>query len=800
MIKSLPLKDFRAMYDPDKVDCTSTDALEPTDEIIGQERAQKALHFGLEILEKGFNIYVAGLPGTGRKTAVNNFLYELASKKPKADDWIYVNNFANPYEPLAIRLPPGMGIQLKADMAAFIDEIRRTLPRTFESEGAEAKRQAALAKLTKERGELIKKANESAEKQGFSIQVGPSGLMIIPMVDGKPLTAEDFEALPEKTREEILKKRAGLDAEIRVGLHKVREIDVKGSEIMADLNNEIALESIGHLLNDLKEKYGAIREVFSYIENVQKDILENLAIFLGTTQPQMDEVPPQFRQFLSKDLAFRKYEINIVVDNGSAVGAPVVFEETPSYQNLLGKSEKDVQFGVVTTDFMMIRPGSLHKANGGYLVIPVLDLFRYPFAWDGLKSALKTEKVRVEEPGEQAGFISTRGLKPQPIPLNVKVILIGTPDINQILHQADPDYPSLFKVRADFDMVMDRNDISAKKYAIFICTLCQKFKLKHLDNGAVAKIVEFGSRLAEDQKKLSTRFSSVADLIREANFYAMQDGSRYITVKHIERAVEEKLYRSNLVQQKIQEFIERGVYLIDTEGSAVGQINGLSVMGLGDVAFGRPSRVTASVFVGRDGIIDIERQAQMGGPTHTKGVLILGGYLANKFAQDKPLSLAAKLVFEQSYGGVDGDSASSTELYAILSALSGLPIKQSLAVTGSVNQRGEVQAIGGVNEKLEGFFEVCKAKGLTGDQGAMIPASNVQNLMLKEEMLEAAAQGKFTIYPVSTIDEGIEVLTGVPAGKRLANGSYKKGTVNYLVNKRLQEMAETVREFQMPSR
>ena len=788
------------MYDPDKVDCTSTDALEPTDEIIGQERAQKALHFGLEILEKGFNIYVAGLPGTGRKTAVNNFLYELASKKPKADDWIYVNNFANPYEPLAIRLPPGMGIQLKADMAAFIDEIRRTLPRTFESEGAEAKRQAALAKLTKERGELIKKANESAEKQGFSIQVGPSGLMIIPMVDGKPLTAEDFEALPEKTREEILKKRAGLDAEIRVGLHKVREIDVKGSEIMADLNNEIALESIGHLLNDLKEKYGAIREVFSYIENVQKDILENLAIFLGTTQPQMDEVPPQFRQFLSKDLAFRKYEINIVVDNGSAVGAPVVFEETPSYQNLLGKSEKDVQFGVVTTDFMMIRPGSLHKANGGYLVIPVLDLFRYPFAWDGLKSALKTEKVRVEEPGEQAGFISTRGLKPQPIPLNVKVILIGTPDINQILHQADPDYPSLFKVRADFDMVMDRNDISAKKYAIFICTLCQKFKLKHLDNGAVAKIVEFGSRLAEDQKKLSTRFSSVADLIREANFYAMQDGSRYITVKHIERAVEEKLYRSNLVQQKIQEFIERGVYLIDTEGSAVGQINGLSVMGLGDVAFGRPSRVTASVFVGRDGIIDIERQAQMGGPTHTKGVLILGGYLANKFAQDKPLSLAAKLVFEQSYGGVDGDSASSTELYAILSALSGLPIKQSLAVTGSVNQRGEVQAIGGVNEKLEGFFEVCKAKGLTGDQGAMIPASNVQNLMLKEEMLEAAAQGKFTIYPVSTIDEGIEVLTGVPAGKRLANGSYKKGTVNYLVNKRLQEMAETVREFQMPSR
>ena len=382
----------------------------------------------------------------------------------------------------------------------------------------------------------------------------------------------------------------------------------------------------------------------------------------------------------------------------------------------------------------------------------------------------------------------------------MKVILIGTSEINQILHQGDPDYPVLFKVRADFDVVMDRDESSAKKYALFICTLCKKFKLKHLDNTAIAKIVEYGSRLAADQKKLSTRFSSVADLIKEANFYAMRERSKYITVKHIEKALEEKLYRSNLIQQKIQEFIERGVYLIDIKGSAVGQINGLSVMDLGDVAFGRPSRVTASVAVGRDGILDIERQAQMGGPTHTKGVLILGGYLASKFAQDKPLSLAAKLVFEQSYGGVDGDSASSTELYAILSALSGLPIKQSLAVTGSVNQRGEVQAIGGVNEKLEGFFEVCKAKGLTGEQGAMIPASNVQNLMLKEEILEAAKKGKFTIYPVKTIDEGIEVLTGVPAGKRLADGSYKKGTVNYLVNKRLQEMAETVREYQIPSR
>ncbi len=797
MIKTLPLEDYRAVYDPKKVDCASTEGMKPSDEIIGQERAQKALHFGLGIQEKGFNIYVAGLPGTGRKTAVNNFLYELASGKPKADDWIYVNNFANSYEPIAIRLSPGSAVQLKADMAAFIEGARKTLPKAFESEDAEAKRQRAFSKLGLERAEMVKKANESAERQGFSMQVGPSGMIIVPVLEGKPLKAEDFEALPDKTKEEIVKSREKLDAELRVIFRKVKEIDLKGMETSLKLGNEIAFESIDPFLKDLEEKYRANGEVLEYIQNVRKDILENLGIFLGTDQQQAEQVPPQFRQFLAKDLAFRRYEINIVVDNGSSVGAPVIFEETPSYQNLLGRSEKEVQFGVVTTDFMMIRAGSLHKANGGYLVIPVLDLFRYPFAWEGLKSALKTEKIKVEEPGDQAGFISTRGLKPRHIPLNVKVILIGTPEINQILHQGDPDYPSLFKVRADFDLSMDRNDDSAMKYALFICSLCNKFKLKHLDSSSVAKIVEYGSRLAEDQRKLSTRFSMVADLIKEANYYAAQDGSRYITVQHIERALEEKLYRSNLIQQKIQEYIERGIFLIDTEGSAVGQINGLSVMGLGDFAFGRPSRVTASVAVGREGIIDIERQAQTGGPSHTKGVLILGGYLAGKFAQDKPLTLNAKLVFEQSYGGVDGDSASSTELYAILSALSGLPIKQSIAVTGSVNQRGEVQAIGGVNEKLEGFYELCKARGFNGEQGAMIPASNVQNLMLKEEILEAAKQGKFTIYPVSNIDEGIEVLTGVAAGERQADGSFEKDTVNYLVNKRLQEMAETVRTFQM---
>lgn len=804
MNKPLPMAQYRAVYRPEQVECPTTETATPTDEIIGQDRAQKALHFGLEIQEKGFNVYVAGMPGTGRKSAVKKFLDVLARKKPKADDWVYVNNFTNQYEPNVIRLPAGMGSQFKVDMATFIDEARRSLPRAFESEDYATKRQEALGKIGKDRETIIEQVNESAAKQGFMIQMGPTGLMIIPVVDGKPLTAEEFAALPEPVQEEIRKKREGLDSDLRNGFRQLQELDAKGLEMVTSLNNEIALYAIGHLVEGLTEKYGKYDEILTYIDDVKKDVLENLGTFLGLDQQQQQQqqqqLPPQFQQWLTRDLAFRKYEVNVVVDNAGDGGAPVVFEENPSYQNLFGKVEKEVQFGIVTTDFTMIRPGSMHKANGGYLVLPVLDLFRYPLSWDGLKSALKTEKVAIEEPAEKMGFITARGIKPQPVPLSVKVILIGTPEINQILHQGDPDYSELFKVRADFDTVMDRNDENAKKYAAFICTLCKRFKLMHLDNTAVAKVIEYGSRLAEDQKKLSTRFSGVADLIREANFYAVQDKAKITTAKHIEKAIEEKVYRSNLIQEKIQEFIERGIFLIDTEGKEVGQINGLSVMEMGDFAFGRPSRVTASVAVGRDGIIDIERQAQMGGPTHTKGVLILGGYLANKYAQDKPLSLTAKLVFEQSYGGVDGDSASSTELYAILSALSGLPITQSFAVTGSVNQRGEVQAIGGVNEKLEGFFEVCKAKGLTGKQGAMIPASNVQNLMLKEEILEAAKVGKFAIYPVSTIDEGIEVLTGVPAGEKKKDGTYPEGTVNYLVNKRLQEMAEMIKEFQVPGK
>lgn len=796
MMEPLALTKYRNEYEPVNVECLSTEDLQPTKEIIGQERAVKALQFGLEIKERGFNVFVAGMPGTGRKTAVRRFLEELAKTKPKASDWIYVNNFSNQYEPTAIRLPAGMANQFKEDMASFISEARTALPKAFQSEDYAQKRQEVTRTFEAKKAKIEAEINANAQKKGFVLQMSPAGLVTIPVLDGKPLSQEEVIALPQEIQREIQQKIEEFQADLRNAIRQMREIDARGIDIIKDLNGEVALFAIGHLVKNLKDNYGKVEGISPYIDAVQDDIQKNLEQFLGIVQQQeQTQAPLQFQQWFMRDLTFRKYEVNVVVDNSGTEGAPVIIEQNPTYQNLFGKVEKEVQFGIMVTDFTMIRSGSLHKANGGYMVIPVEDLVRNPYAWDGLKTALKTEEVTIEEPGERMGFISTRGLKPQPIPLSTKILLIGTPQINQMLYHMDPDFKDLFKVRADFDITMTRDDENAKKYASFICTLCEKFNLKHLDKTAVAKVVEYGSRLADDQKKLSTRFALLADLIKEANFYSTEEQVQYTTAKHITKAIEEKIHRSNLIQEKIQEYIERGVFLIETEGEEVGQVNGLSVIDLGDFSFGRPSRVTVSIGLGREGIVDIEREAQMGGPIHTKGVLILGGYLANKYAQDKPLSLTAKVVFEQSYEGVEGDSASSTELYAILSALSGLPLRQSLAVTGSVNQKGEVQAIGGVNEKLEGFFELCKAKGLTGDQGAMIPASNVENLMLKEEIVEAARAGKFRIFPISTIDEGIEVLTGVAAGERRSDGTFEEGTVNYRVNMRLREMAEKFKEF-----
>ena len=792
MVNQLPIEKLRNVCDANSLHCESTKDLVPLSEIIGQERAVRALKFGLGIKNHGFNVYVAGYPGTGRKTAVKNFVEAQAKTQPVPPDWCYVNNFGNQYEPKAIKLPAGKGKEFREDLKNFIENIKTALPKAFESDDYIARREATIKELENQRKQLIDELSSKAQSEGFVIQTTPIGILLIPVLDGKPLSEEEMLALPQKTKDKINEKREKLETEFRNSMRQLIDMERKIHEALKKLNKEVALYALGNQVESLMEKYQVNSDVTTYLKEVENDILENLQQFIR--RGESDQQFP-FPMPWMKEEPYKKYDVNLIIDNSNAMGAPVVVETNPTYHNLLGRTEKEAQFGALTTDFSMIRGGAIHKANGGYLIVPVEDLLRNPFSYDGLKRDIRDERMSIEEPEERYGFISVKTLKPQPIPLTAKIILIGTPYLYQMMFSLDPDFQELFKIKAEFDTTMPRTDEKVQQYAAFVCGLCDKEGLKHLDGSGLAKIVEYSSRIIEDQFKLSTQFNSIANIIRESNYYADQDNSEFITGTHIKKTIEEKTYRSKLIQEKIQEMITRGFFLIDTVEQKVGQVNGLSVMGLGDFAFGMPSRVTASIGLGREGVMDIEREAKMGGPIHTKGVLILSGYLNDKYARDKPLSLSARLVFEQNYEGIEGDSASSTELYSILSALSGLPIKQNIAVTGSVNQKGEVQAIGGVNEKIEGFFEVCKAKGLTGVQGVMIPESNVQNLMLKEEVVDAVKAGQFRVYSVKTIDEGIEVLTGTKAGERRADGTYEEGTVNYLVVKQLREMADKLREY-----
>jgi lon-related putative ATP-dependent protease len=777
---------LRRKFDYRILNSKSTEEMSPLRGIIGQERATRALDFGVAIQEHGFNIYVAGHPGTGRTTTVMDLLDQVAKKKSVPSDWCYVNNFDNAYEPKVVELPPGKGKIFQADMDGLIKSALRLLPKAFKTEQYATRKEAITKTIEEERNKLLAQLNKRADDEGFTLQITPVAVLLIPVVKGQPLTDQEFMSLDPKTRKETQEKREKLWEELRSGIVQLKNLEGKISEEIEKLNREVALYTIKHLVSSLTEKYKEFQKVLTYIAEVREDILGDIAQFI-------DLEPSQ--SHIDADSPLRKYQVNVIVDNSKLRGAPVLKEFNPTYQNLFGRIEKETRSGVLTTDFTLIRSGSLHKANGGYLVIPVEELIRADLSWDSLKASLTNRCLSIEDPGERLGLVTTRSLKPATVPLNLKVILIGNPILHQLLYTMDKDFKDLFKVKADFDTTMNRTKENALKYAGFICGLCRKEKMKHLDASAVAKIIEHGSRLAEDQQKLSTRFADIADIIREANFYASQEDAKYVTSAHVERAIEEKIHRSNLIQKRIQEMIQRGVILVDTAGEAVGQVNGLSVISLGDFDFGMPSRVTVSVGMGREGIIDIEREAMLGGRIHTKGVMILGGYLADKYAREKPLSLSARLVFEQSYEEIEGDSASSTELYAILSALSGLPIKAGIAVTGSVNQKGQVQAIGGANEKIEGFFEVCKTKGFTGKQGVIIPESNVQNLMLKEEIVDAVKARKFHIYTVKNIDKGIEILTGVKAGARRSDGTFQKDTVNYKVDKRLKEMAEKLKEF-----
>jgi lon-related putative ATP-dependent protease len=788
MIEELKWTEARKQCPRDFIDCTSTLDLDPLVEIIGQERAVEALQFGLDIREEGFNVFVAGQPGTGKKTAIMNFLGEKAKTLPSPSDWCYVNNFQDGNSPNALRLPSGKGAEFRGDIDGFIDEMQKALQNAFESEDYATRREEILQKYEDKKQKLWSELNKKAQDAGFVIQRSQIGIMIVPVINGQLINDQQFNVLPQSVRDEIQDRRKKLQDSMRSSLIQFRDIDRDAEKEIEKFNKEVASFALEHLLSALKDKYGEILECDQFLEAIKEDILDNL---MSIISPSEEETPFPFLARRRVDPTER-YKVNLIVDNKGLEGAPLIMEMNPTYDHLFGAVEKEARFGALVTNYTMIRAGSAHEANGGFLVIQVEDLLRNPGAYESLKRTIVNKKLEIEDLASRMGYISTRSLRPEPIPFDAKVILVGAPRLYYLLYQLDTEFKKIFKVKAEFDRTMDRNEDNVKKYAQFMCTLSRKEDLLHLDTGGIAQVVEFSSRLASDQNKLSTEFQEVSDIIRESNYYANQEGSDFITEDHVTQAIEAKVYRSNLIEEKLQEMIENGSILVDTEGETVGQVNGLAVLGLGDYMFGKPSRITASIGIGKKGIIDIEREAEMGGPTHTKGVHILTGFMTSRYARKHPLNLTARLTFEQSYSGVDGDSASSTETYALMSALSGKPIKQSIAVTGSVNQKGEVQAIGGVNQKIEGFYELCKVRGLTGEQGVMIPQSNVQNLMLKEEVVEAVKDGRFHIYPVETIDEGIEILTGIPAGELKEDETWAEGSINYLVQKNLDNMAEKV--------
>ena len=789
---------LRRLCAPEAANCKTSEELGPVEGIIGQDRALKALKFGIDMKGKGFNIYVGGLPGTGKRPATRNYLETIAASRPVPPDWCYVYNFDDSYEPKALSLPAGRGRVLQKDMKKLVDQVKRAVPAALQSTEFVTRTGAIRKRAEGQRDKILSELNTLAQKYSYGVRMTQLGISIIPVFNGKPVAEDEFQSLAATVKKKFEENRDTVRGALDKAGKQIIELDAKTLEELRKLRDDSLHYAIGGLINVLTATYQELPEVARYLTEVRDDILENPELFIGETeqpsqgdQESSDPVPSA----AVKTSAFRRYEVNVIVDNTGLKGVPVIVEDNPTFGNLFGKIEKESRFGALMTDFTLIKGGSMQKANGGYIILGVNDVLSNAFVYDGLKRTLQNETISIEETAERLGATSIKSLTPQPIPMNMKVILAGDPGTYQVLYQADPDFKFLFKVKADFDNLIEWNDKTIKIYGNFVHTLCETEGLNHLEASAIAKVVEYGSRLAEDQNKLSTRFPELADIVREASFYASQDNSKYIKDTHVSKALDEKVYRSDLVDQKFKEMIQRGIILIDTSGAKAGQVNGLSVISLGDFEFGQPSRITASIGMGRGGVIDIERDSKLGGQIHTKGVLIISGYLANKYAHDKPLTLSCRLVFEQSYGGVDGDSASSTELYAILSALADLPIKQNFAVTGSVNQKGEVQAIGGANEKIEGFYAVCKARGLKGDEGILVPRSNIQHLMLNEEVVVAVKQGKFHIYPIESIDEGIELLTGVKAGERKSDGSYELGSIHYRVDKRLTDMAKGLTQF-----
>jgi len=783
-------------------DCTKD--LAPLREFVGQDRAIRAIEFGLSMDRDGYNVYVAGMAGTGKTSAVQKQIDKLLAEKQASgqvrppEDWLYIYNFDNLERPQILSLPQGKGKMFKEQIDSLLLRIKEELAKAFASEEYKAEREKAVEAGQSGQKKLFEKIGDEAEKEGFRFQLTPVGPALIPLVNGKPLSQAEYSQLEEPVRKEIEKKQSELLEKLQDTYGKAKQLERATVEKLQGIDKSVAEFTVARLFDSLVQEYKDSEKIVKYLNSLKSYTLDNLDLFKEKEEPSQTILGVPASYVARGRDPFTPFQINVFVDNGGKKGPPIVVETNPNFSNVFGRVERRFFFGGYLSDHTMLKPGSLHLANGGYLLLNAIDVLTNPAVWPALKRAIKTKQVGIEEPMEQFGLILSQGSRPEPMPINVKVVLIGDRMLYQALSTYDEDFWETFRVKADFDYEIDKTKENMMAYAAFIAGCCEDCEMRHFDPTGVARIVEHSSRMVADQEKLSTRFAQITELMQEAEYWARKDNTELINGTHVEKAIEERRFRHNLPDERMRELIEDGTIMIDVDGAVVGQVNGLSVYSLGDVSFGKPSRITCKTFLGRGGVINIERETQLSGPIHDKGVLIFSGYMGWKYAQDTPLSLSASLCFEQSYEGVEGDSAASAELYALVSSISEVPIKQNIAVTGSVNQKGEIQPIGGVNQKIEGFFQICKAKGLTGEQGVVIPRQNLRNLMLREEVTEAVKQGKFHIYSVSSVDEGIEILTGVEAGQKKEDGNYPEGTINFRVDKKLKEMASKLKQFTLP--
>jgi lon-related putative ATP-dependent protease len=773
-----------------QIPADTTDDIPPLDgRIIGQERALRALELATRVAERDYNVFVSGPARTGKTFLVTSYLGRVAKTLPAPNDWVYVNDFNDLDKPRALSLPAGMGRVFRNDVEFLVKEIQAELSKAFRADGYQLRRDALQSNLDREKAALLRELEKKVEGQGFILHITGEGMSISAARDGRSMTEEEIRALDDEERARLQSVGEALHAELNRVAREMQAMDRAFREREATLRKQVAAETLDPLFERMEEKYRDVPGVQRFFQEMKEDILTRIE----ELAPWEEEEEEEFSQ--TGESPWDRYQVNLFVEHAQDGGAPVIMEPNPTYSNLFGKVERRAEMGVLTTDIRLIRPGAIHRANGGFLILQAEDVLQWPLAWEALKRALRFGEVRIEDTGEQMGMVTAKGLSPEPIPLQCRVILIGSPALHQMLYMYDDQFRKIFKVKADLDDEMDRGPEEVKAYCSYLATVCRKWNLLPIDRTGMARLVEYGSELAGHQEKLTLQLSEVEDIVRESHIWAKEEGAKTISAAHVEKAIKEKTKRSNLPEEKIQELIQQGVLVISTRGRAVGVVNGLSVYDLGDHVFARPTRVTGSISLGRDGVLDIEREAKLGGNIHTKGILILTGFLKWRFAQDKPLSLSASLCFEQSYEDVEGDSASCAELCALLSALADLPVDQGIAVTGAVSQHGEVLPVGDVTRKVEGFYRICKLQGLSGSQGVIIPAGNIKDLMLDREVLEAVRKGKFHVFAVEHVDQAMEILTGVKAGELQEDGTFEPGTINDRIDETLRRLNELYREY-----